>query len=481
MNKGMIAMQFGKDIIDGVLREFYPLCEIPHGSGNEEKISKYLAKRLSDLGCTVYTDEYGNVWANAAADSGRERESMIALQAHMDMVCAAGAKDWDSNQPVSASIQGGWLTTKGRSSLGADCGAGIALILWLLGQKEVSHPPLRIIFTVKEEQGLEGAYRISPKCVERVERFINLDGFASDRILVGAAGGLRERFSRTLMMEPIRSGVAYEVTLSGLMGGHSGFDIDKGRGNALLMMGQLLQQLKDRVPFSLANLEGGTATNAIPYACKAELVAAVPIDDLAKELITQTEESFKGMKPEIKLEIRRSRSPQRVWSDQDTVSLLGLLNGIQNGVYAVDSMHRVHASSNLGHIHMRDGMLHVDAMIRTMTVDEEETLHRAHLACAQQNGFAENLCSRYPAWPAREGGMVRRLAELYQKESGHNAQIMVQHVGLEPAFFLEKNPHMECVSLGMEIENCHSPEERWKLDSIPLLARILCSYFSESI
>ena len=142
-----ITFHTDRKIIDGVLIN-YASCAIPHGSGNERALSDYLAGRLTALGAQVKRDAAWSIWADVPASNGREQQAVVALQAHMDMVCAAGAPDYRPYiDPIAAAERDGWLSTGGRSSLGADCGAGVALILWLLGQ-EISHPPLRIIFTV---------------------------------------------------------------------------------------------------------------------------------------------------------------------------------------------------------------------------------------------------------------------------------------------------------------------------------------------
>ncbi len=520
-----------RKIIDGVLAEFMPLCAVPHGSGNERALSDYLAGRLTALGAQVKRDAAWSIWADVPASDGRGQEEIVALQAHMDMVCAAGAPDYRPHiDPIVAAERDGWLSTGGRSSLGADCGAGVALILWLLGQ-EISHPPLRIIFTVQEEIGLIGAQEIPAESVKNVSVLINLDGFALDRILVGAAGGTREHYARRIETAPAPNGTAYELSLSGFLGGHSGFDIDKKRANAILVMGEILRSLQTKMPFALAAFGGGETFNAflgghsgfdidkkranailvmgeilrslqtkmpfalaafgggetfnaIPYRCTACIVCEKPAEDLLRMLADEAIARYRQAAPDAEMKITVCSCPQKVWGSEVTAGLLTLLGGFADGVYAMhpELAGTVRDSSNLGHIYEENGEICLDAMIRFMDQDAEYALHQSHMLIAAMCGFAGAVRTRYPAWPVKRNSiLVKRMSELYRKETGSDAHVIAQHVGLEPSFFLQKNPKMDCVGMGMEIADCHSPDERWKLDSIPVLARILCSYLESSI
>lgn len=468
-------------IIAGVVSEFMPLCAIPHGSCNEKAVSDYLAERLTALGASVKRDAAWNIWADVPATPGRENDPAVALQAHMDMVCAVGAPDYrPQTDPIAAREQDGWLSTGGRSSLGADCGAGVALILWLLGHAG-SHPPLRVIFTAKEEIGLLGAQEIPQESVAGVSALINLDGFVHSRVLIGAAGGLREHYARQMETVPAPAGKAYEITLSGFTGGHSGFDIDKKRVNAIILMGEVLRRLQTKTPFAIASFTGGEAFNAIPYRCTARIVSAVSIDAAVQEIAGEIAERHQATDPHGKLEARPCEHPERVWAGSVTSGFLTLLGGFADGVYAMhpELPGTVSDSSNLGHVYEENGVLYLDAMIRFMDKQAEYALHQSHMLVANMCGFAGVVRSRYPEWPAKlHSDLVQRMAALYKGQTGEDAQVIAQHVGLEPSFFLEKNPEMDCVCLGMEIEGCHSPDERWRLDSIPTLAHMLFDYLA---
>lgn len=470
-----------QEMIDGVLAAFYSLCAIPHGSGQEQALADYLERKLRDWNASVQRDAMHNLWADVPGTAGLENAFRIALQAHIDMVCAAGAPDYDAaSSPIETRIVDGWLSTGGRSSLGADCGAGVALILWLLEQ-EIPHPPLRILFTVQEETGLNGAREIDAQSVQGVTELINLDGFSSQRILVGAAGGTREHYARALETVPSPAGKPYRITISGLTGGHSGFDIDKRRGNAILWMGELLRRLQTKTPFAIASLAGGQAFNAIAYECQAEIVTAVSIEQEAAAFAQEIQDRHAATDPQAKITIEPCEMLERVWAGSVTSGLLTLLGGFADGVYA---MHPelpgvVSDSSNLGRVYEQDGALCLDAMIRFMDPQAEMALRQSHQLVAGMCGFAGTVRTRYPAWPAQpQSALAERMRQLHEQYVSGEPQIVAQHVGLEPSYFYAKNPNLACVGLGMDIEGCHSPEERWRLDSIPPLAKMLLEYLA---
>lgn len=475
-------MKFSEqEIIDGVLAEFYLLCAIPHGSGNERALADHLEQRLAALGAQVHRDAIGNIWADLPGTPGLEAAPVTALQAHMDMVCAAGTPSFDAlTSPVEPRVEDGWLCTGGRSSLGADCGAGVALMLWLAGQ-DIPHPPLRLILTVQEEIGLIGAREIPAESVAGVQSFINLDGFVLDRILVGAAGGMREHYARAMETVRAPAGRAYRITIDGLAGGHSGFDIVHRRGNALIWMGELLRRLQTKTPFAIASLQGGEAFNAIAYQCRAEIITAVhagkALDEFAQDILQR----HRATDPDARITAEPCDPADRVWAGGVTMGLLNLLGGFADGVYAMhpEMPGTVSDSSNLGRVYVENDALCLDAMIRAMDRTAEYALHQSHTLVAGMCGFAGTVRSRYPAWPAApHSALCERMARLHRRYVPGGPQILAQHVGLEPSYFLEKNPHMDCIGLGMDIAGCHSPQERWRLASIPPLARMLADYLA---
>ena len=463
-------------IINGVLDEFYKLCEIPHQPKNEKQLSDMLKKYLEQFAKNITQDDLGNIWADIPASEGFENMPCVALQAHIDMVYAVGINP-DKNGKIITKIENGYLTTDGTSSLGADCGAGVAVIFWLL--KNIKHSPLRIILTVQEEIGLIGASKISSESVENINYLINLDGFSANRLIIGAAGGMREHFSRPMQFVTSPAGKSYEITISGLSGGHSGFDIDKNRGNAVLILGEILRKLQTKTPFAVAYFNGGEAFNAIPYTSSVKIITAISAKDTLENISSEILNRYKQTDSLARVSIIECESPEKVWSGELLNSVLTVLGGFANGVYQMHETieNTVSDSSNLGRIYEQDNELCIDTMIRYMDEKACQALHQSHILVAGMCGFTSVVRTHYPAWkPQTNGTMLNKITELYTAEHGCSPEILAQHVGLEPSYFTKHNKDLECICMGMDIYDCHAPSERLKLDSIPSFVRILSKF-----
>ena len=462
-----------------ILEQFAWLCQTPHPSGKEAALRGRIIDRLRGQGLSPWTDVRGNLVCDLPASPGCIQGPLTAVQAHLDMVCAAGSAAYvPERDPIKPIERDGFLCTAGESSLGADCGAGAAVMLWLAEHPDLPHPPLRLLFTVEEEIGLRGAQEMDPTCVAGVGYLINTDGFRWGRIVTGSAGGVREHYMHALdWTAPLSGAHAWQVQVSGLCGGHSGFDIGAGRANALLVLGQVIRQACAQKPAYLAAFAGGTAFNAIPYEASAILVArdagtAARLEQVGAQIL----DACRGTDPDGVLTVTEMPLPQAVWTAEQTDGLLGALGDFADGVFARHSSGAVADSSNLGHIYAQDGKLYLDAMVRCMDAAAERTLLDSHRAVCEAHGFSGQIVSRYPAWPSREDGRLGRLAaQSFRQVTGRAPEITVQHVGLEPSELLRKNPDMECICVGMDLRDCHSPKERWRLDTIGPFANMLCS------
>lgn len=469
-----------KNICQQVCDLFAWLCQTPHPSGQEQALMARIQQRLDDLDGKTWQDAAGNLICDLAASPGQQDVPLIALQGHVDMVCAVGTDDYKPQQdPISPVEHDGWLQTDGRSSLGADCGAGVAVMLWLAAYCPVPHPPLRLIFTVREEVGLGGARDLASEAVAGVHWLINTDGFRWGRVVTGSAGGVREHYQRALQWADapkLPNGRAYRLTWNGLRGGHSGFDMGAHRGNAVLWMGELLRELRMESPFALAGFVGGTAFNAIPYSCCADVLTIAPADDAIQQIGQRIIQRWHRYEPDARLDIQQIELPKRVWSGDVASGLLTVLGGFVDGVYAKHPIiDAVSDSSNLGHVFVHDEQVCIDAMLRCMDTQAEQALQTSHRTVCAMCGFVGQVVSRYPAWPEQNAGTLRQVvAQSYQAVTGQAPEFTVQHVGLEPSLLLEKNPAMECICMGMELQDCHSPQERWKLDTIEPFVQTIC-------
>ena len=463
-----------------VRENFEWLCSVPHPSKKEQALARLVIERLTANGLHPWQDARGNVLCDLPAAKGREGEPCVALQAHLDMVCAVGDADYiPARDPIHPIEREGWLCTAGESSLGADCGAGAAVMLWVAEHLE-DRPPVRLIFTVEEEIGLLGAQELEPKGVSGVRYLINTDGFHWGRIVTGSASGVREQYTRPLTLADapaLPNGRAYRLTLQGFHGGHSGFDIGRKHENAVILMGEILRELRMESPFALAHFAGGSAFNAIPYECTAEVLTIAPVQEVIELIAERIKEHWQVYEPQGRLIIEEISLPEKVWNGDVASGLLTVLGGFADGVYAMHKAipNAVADSSNLGHVYTVDGILHLDAMIRCLDMEAEKALETSHRAVAGMCGFTGTVASRYPAWRGQEQGhLCQTAAACYQNVTGQEPEITVQHVGLEPSHLLEKNPEMECICIGMELADCHSPKECWRLDTIAPFVQMLC-------
>ncbi|MBQ8584686.1 MAG: M20/M25/M40 family metallo-hydrolase [Butyricicoccus sp.] len=464
------------------IRKLFGLfCSVPHGSGHEQQLSDKLCEWLYAGGLSPEQDAHGNIVCDIA---GTQNGPLVALQAHLDMVCAVGSPDYQPlSDPIRPIERDGWLCTAGESSLGADCGAGAAVMLRIARHDELPHPPLRLIFTVCEEVGLTGANQIDPACMDGVSYFINLDGFCFGRAVIGSAGGARLRMTRPIETEAVSAEMrAFRLTLSGLTGGHSGADIDKKRANAIEQLGLALRGLAAHAPLRLFDVHCGTASNAIPADAACAFVTDRDPQAWLAQANAQLTLSCGANEPEARFTLTPCDLPEAVWTEALTQAVIGLACSCPNGV------HQYHAhfpslvgdSMNLGVLRTEKGQVTALAMVRFSNPGADAVLvgRYAETAAACGFDFAEPAC--YPVWPVRtDSDLIEKARACYEAVTGEPLTVEAYHVGLEPAVFHGYNPETQFITLGMTIENCHSPSERWKLDTIrpfsELMERLLIS------
>lgn len=463
-------------IISGVVETFRGLAARPHGSGREQAQCAWLAQRLADLGGQTETDPAGNLKADLPASPGLEGLPLTAVQGHMDMVCAVlpgGGYD-PERDPVTVVVEDGLLKSDGRSSLGADNGLGIAALLWLLEQG-IPHGPLRVLLTVEEEQGLLGAKQLDKRWLEGVSYLINTDGFRSGTAVVSSASGLREWWEHPLSLQRRTKSWAFRLELSGFRGGHSGFDIGRGRANPIQLLAGLLRGLGNGL--EVAELTGGHGFNAIPMSAS----ALVTVDDpdafrnYAKGWGDAWEKAYAETDPEGRLTVEPAALPRKTWDTKDQTAILDFLARLSIGVTAMreDLPDRVMTSANLGHVWTEEGAFHAAAFIRSSDPDKETELRRSHIVLSLWNDFTGST-ERYPGWPGgRSNRLAQAMSRLYEAKNGRPLEIEALHVGLEPSIFLGKNPTLTMVSVGADVLDPHSVAERVPLDTIPPFVRLL--------
>ena len=462
------------DILSGVLNEFYGLCAIPHPSGHEEQIGAYLMKLLQNRGWNPAMDHRGNILCDVPATEGWEDRSRLILQAHMDMVCV-GAEDYcPQRDPIRTEIRDGWLCTDGRSSLGADCGIGLAAALYLVGG-EWAHGPLRLIFTVDEERGLQGAEQLSPDCVKGCGGVINLDSFHFGEVLISSAGGLRQTYRKTTECFFPMLDCPVKIKISGLLGGHSGDDIGLNRANAGRLLVWLLQSLD--FPYEFSSCSAGNTHNAIPASGEVGIVIDKRDENALKEqieLFAQGIRELYPLEPDVSIIMEDTEMPQWVMTvDQrdDFLALGGLI------LCGVQEMHPlcpevVGTSNSMGMLYADDQGIEIRSFPRSYSQEAMEALAAFHTMAAEGLGFSSEDIG-YPTWPGMPSDPLSELFLEKGREAGIEMTKNAVHVGLESAYFHQFAPDLPIVTAGMEIRDPHSVSERVKVDTIPAFTRIL--------
>ena len=463
--------QTDQTITNGVLTQFFELCRRPHPSWGEGPLADYVEDLLRRRGLSPVRDEWNNLTADIPASPGRENAPLVIVQGHLDMVCAVkpGSGYEPATSPVTPVVENGVLRSDGNSSLGADNNLGNAAVLWLLGQ-DVPHGPVRLLFTVAEEVGLQGAKHVDPAWLAGANYLINTDGFALGKAIVSSAGGLRETFSRPLETVPRRKNAVFSLKLTGFPGGHSGYDIHRGRPNPIRLAAQFLLALRERTDFELLHLSGGHAHNAIPMDCAALLA----VDENDAPALETAAESFareiSGGTAELE---RADRAPERAWTPDCRDRVLEALAELTVGVYAWRDREKeqVSASANLGRVEQTEDVVTVSCFIRAAWQEDEDVLAGQHRQAMEGFSFESN---GYPGWPEREENpLADTLAAVWKALTGRDMVIEAVHVGLEPSVLGAKNPDLCMVNTGPDILDPHSLTERAPLAGLPDYVRLL--------
>lgn len=466
-----------------VLAEFRALSAIPRPSAAEQAVGDYLQQSLREAGLTVYRDACGNLIAEKEASAGCEDWPTVILQAHMDMVCvSADGVEYDKyTDPIRLVEDGAYLRADG-TSLGADDGIGVAVIMVILKDTSLVHGPLRAIFTVEEETSMRGASQLDAKWLDG-EYLINCDSEEVDTITVSSAGGMH--IDARLRCERIarREGTTVcQVEVGGLLGGHSGVDIHKNRANAILVMADILSQL-DGV--RLIRLDGGMVRNAIPASTQA--VIEMMTDKLGEaERFLQAESmrlrSAYPAESDLAISLTETESNELPMTEDCLARLIAFCRQLPNGVR---SMHQaipslVESSSNVGVAETTDDIVEFRLHPRSSNESDmawyRQTVGDIAESCAMEADFYGEI----PAWPLAEGNRLAELAsDIYAKQSGSPMKIEACHAGLECSYFYRKNPNLTLISIGPTVGHVHSPQERIVIDTIAVHLDLITGILAE--
>jgi dipeptidase D len=465
-----------------VWTNFEAICTIPRPSKKEEKMIAFLEHFALENKLEFKKDEVGNVLISKKATTGYENRKKVVLQSHLDMVCEKNSPivhDFD-NDPILPYIDGEWVKAEG-TTLGADCGIGIAAQMAVLTDQSIQHGPIECLFTVDEETGLTGAFALQPGFLSG-DILINLDSEDEGELFIGCAGGIDTVATLNYRQCEIPSGFfPLQIKVSGLLGGHSGDDINKGRANAIKILVRFLWDTFHKYGIKLARFDGGNLRNAIPREASASILILngykekfvadfnVFIHDLKAE-ISITE-------PSVKVEISSTELPDYVVDDLQTERLLNVLYACPHGVQAMSYRMPglVETSTNLASVKMKDiGVMEITTSQRSDIESGKKDISSMVEAAFQLAGATIIHSDGYPGWtPNPESEILKIAAQSYIDLFSSKPVIRSIHAGLECGLFLKKYPQLDMVSFGPTIKGAHSPDERINIATVDKFWKLL--------
>jgi dipeptidase D len=458
-----------------VWKYFAEISKIPRGSKNEKKISDYVVDTAKKLGLEARRDKVLNVIVRKPASQGRENVPMVCLQGHLDMVCEKN-KDKVHNfekDPLELVVNGNFLMANG-TTLGADNGIAVATNLALMEDKSSVHGPLEFLFTVDEETGLTGANYLQPGFVQS-KILMNLDSEEEGALYVGCSGGKNTSCTWKAAYEAVTLNYAPAIVrVKGLKGGHSGLEIDKGRGNSLKILNRVLIEL-DKMGVRISTLEGGNKSNAIPR--EAEAVIYVPNKKLnnASAIVSQYNSIFREelstIEPELAIlfEEVKGKKKGKVLKKAIQKKILQTISALPHGVIkmSADIPGLVETSTNVAIIKTDAKGISLITSQRSSVASEIDEIVHTVVSILQLGGAEAETSDGYPGWkPNMESKILKIARETYKDLTGKKPEVKAIHAGLECGIIGEKYPGIDMVSFGPTLEGVHSPDEKIHIDTV---------------
>ena len=453
---------------------FADLNAVPRASKKETQVIAFMMAFGEQLGLETVQDGIGNVVIKKPASSGMENRQTVVLQSHLDMVHQKnGDTDFDfATQGIDMFIDEDWVRARG-TTLGADNGIGVATIMSLLAATDIPHPALEAMFTIDEETGMTGAKELDPANFSG-KILLNLDTEEDDELTIGCAGGIDTNTSYNYEAQPANTvSTSFQITIKGLMGGHSGMDIHKGRANANKLMNRLLFSLLQRIHFQLSALDGGSLRNAIPRESNA--VVVVPLENIAlfhsslaefKELIHA---EYQSVEAGLRISATEIAPAIHVISHEELVKIINAIYALPNGVFRMspDIAGLVEASSNLARVVIKEGLFTTQSLQRSSVESTKTDVSNAIRAAFENIGAVVEQGGDYPGWkPNADSDILRLMVKLYETRFEQAPKVEACHAGLECGIIGGHLPGMDMISFGPTIHGAHSPDERVQISSV---------------
>jgi dipeptidase D len=453
---------------------FADLNAVPRPSKKEEKIIRFMLDFGKSLGLETLTDEINNVIIKKPATKGMEDRTTVILQSHLDMVHQKNAGkvfDFDK-QGIEMLVEGDWVRAND-TTLGADNGIGVAAIMSLLASEDIPHPALEAMFTIDEETGMTGAMQLNGSNFNG-KILLNLDTEDDDELSIGCAGGIDTNTSYDYEMESIHDDyIVLEVSLRGLLGGHSGMDIDKGRGNANKLMTRLLYHLHAQNEIQLISFDGGSLRNAIPREATALIAVNKSeerhiINEIVRfEIILKNE--YQVIEPSFWINVAEKKIKEKAVSQHDFHKIINTLYAVHNGVFRMspDIQDLVEASSSLARVIINDGKFITQSLQRSSVETSKGDVANTIRAAFEVMGCSVVQTGDYPGWqPNPNSPILTLMTTLYRELFSEEPQVKACHAGLECGILGKHLPGVDMISFGPNIRAAHSPDEKVQISSV---------------
>lgn len=461
-----------------VFQFFEEICKIPHGSGNLGEICEYCVHFAEERGLKVKRDDADNIIIWKEASPGYEGKEPVILQGHLDMVCEKTAESNHDfkKDALQLYVEDGFVKAK-NTTLGGDDGIALGMILALLDENDVPHPPIEAVFTADEETGMGGAKALNLQLLKG-RKLINIDSEEEGVLTVGCAGGVSCHTSFPMDFSG-RQGNVFQVVICGLKGGHSGSEIDRQRANALKLVGRFLYETMQSTKIFLIDAKGGGKENVI--ASRAEIVVMAEDPDVFKDTADRMysiwKEEYAEEEPGLTIQIEnQGYITANTISEDMTEKIVYYLMAAPDGPmgYNRSLPGQVETSLNHGIMAVRDGYLTIDTLVRSSVGSKKMELAKRLEILSKLCGATFLADNEYPGWAYKKQSSLRDLmVKTYCELFGTDPKVLTIHAGLECGLFMDKKKDLDCVSFGPDILDIHSVKERLSIESVERSYRYL--------
>jgi len=454
---------------------FEEICKYPRPSKKEEKIAEYVFSVGKQLGLQTEKDKFGNVLIRKPATPGKENLKTVVLQGHLDMV---GEKNRDvehdfDKDPIYPYIDGDWVKAKG-TTLGADNGIGVAVALAVLEAKDIEHGTIECLFTLDEETGLTGASSLKKGWL-KADILINMDSEEIGTIFIGCSGGVDTSVSfKSKMEKSTKNYSAFELKVAGLKGGHSGLDIQVGRGNAIKILNRLIWGYSQENRIQLSEINGGNKRNAIPREAVAVVLVPKNDDKKFKKFVRKFNDSVKAeyitVEPDLLVSTEKHSTPEKVINEKVQKHLLNSLYAVPHGVIKMsnDIPGLVETSTNLAVIEMTGKNINIVTSQRSSVESEILDIKNMVTSVFKLAGADVTYGDGYPGWaPDVNSDILKVFKSTFTRMYGKEPEVTAIHAGLECGIIKEKYPEMDMISFGPTMCDVHSPGEKLQISTVP--------------